>query len=88
MSWRLAFDRLTGAANAAHLHLAPRGQAGGVAVPLCGACQSPVTGTANIDATVLNALQTGGAHTNVHTAVNAPGEIRGQVPAVPLRITP
>ena len=79
MSWRLAFDGLTGAANAAHVHMAPRGQAGGVVVPLCGPCQSPVTGTANIDATVLNALETGGAYTNVHTAVNASGEIRGQI---------
>ena len=79
MSWRLTFDGLTGPAGAAHIHLAPRGQAGGVAVPLCGPCESPSTGTATINATVLEALQTGGAYVNVHTATNAPGEIRGQL---------
>jgi CHRD domain len=79
MSWRLAFSGLTGAANAAHVHIAPPGQAGGVAVPLCAPCQSPASGMANVDANVLNALQTGGAYANVHTTANAPGEIRGQI---------
>lgn len=79
LAWRLTFSGLTGPANAAHVHIAPAGQAGGVAVPLCTQCQSPATGTANIDATVLNALQTGGAYANVHTPTNAPGEIRGQI---------
>lgn len=79
LSWQMTFTGLTGPAGAAHVHIAPTGQAGGVAVPLCGPCQSPASGTANIDATVLSALETGGAYTNVHTAVNAPGEIRGQI---------
>jgi len=79
MTWQLAFNGLTGPANAAHVHIAPRGQPGGVAVPLCGPCQSPVSGTATIDANVLQALESGGAYVNVHTATNAPGEIRGQV---------
>jgi hypothetical protein len=79
MTWQLTFGGLTGPAGAAHVHLAPRGQAGGVAVPLCGPCQSPVSGTANIDAAVREALQSGGAYVNVHTGANAAGEIRGQV---------
>jgi hypothetical protein len=79
MAWQLSFSGLTGPAGAAHVHLAPRGQAGGVAVPLCGPCQSPASGNANIDAAVLDALQSGGAYVNVHTAANAPGEIRGQL---------
>jgi hypothetical protein len=79
LEWRLTFSGLTGPAGAAHIHIAPSGQPGGVAVPLCGPCQSPATGTANIDATVLNALQTGGAYANIHTATNGPGEIRGQI---------
>jgi hypothetical protein len=79
MAWQLSYSGLTGPAGAAHVHLAPRGQAGGVAVPLCGPCQSPASGNANIDAAVLDALQTGGAYVNVHTATNAPGEIRGQL---------
>lgn len=79
MTWELAFNGLTGPASAAHVHIAPRGQAGGVAVPLCGPCQSPASGNANIDANVLQALESGGAYVNVHTSTNAPGEIRGQL---------
>lgn len=79
MTWQLAFSDLTGPANAAHVHIAPRGQAGGVAVPLCGPCQSPASGTATIDANVLQALESGGAYVNVHTPTNAAGEIRGQL---------
>ena len=82
MNWQLTFTGLTGPAGAAHVHLGATGVAGGVAVPLCGPCESPVSGTANVDATVLNALETGGAYTNVHTATNAPGEIRGQIDVV------
>jgi CHRD domain len=79
MTWQLSFSGLTGAAGAAHVHIAPRGQPGPVVVPLCGPCVSPASGTANIDASVLNALETGRAYANVHTAANAPGEIRGQI---------
>jgi hypothetical protein len=79
LDWRLTFSGLTGPAGAAHVHIAPAGQAGGVAIPLCGPCQSPSTGTANLAANVLEALQTGGAYVNIHTATNAPGEIRGQI---------
>jgi hypothetical protein len=79
VTWEMAFSGLSGPANAAHIHIAPTGQAGPVAVPLCGPCQSPANGTANVNATVLAALQTGGAYVNVHTPTNAPGEIRGQL---------
>lgn len=79
LSWRLEFSGLTGPAGAAHVHLAPAGQPGGVAVPLCGPCQSPATGTANLSPSVLAALESGGAYANVHTAANGPGEIRGQI---------
>lgn len=79
IAWELTFSGLTGAAGAAHIHTAPRGTAGPVSVPLCGPCQSPASGTANVSAAVLEALQTGGTYVNVHTATNGPGEIRGQV---------
>jgi Cu/Zn superoxide dismutase len=79
LNWQLTFTGLTGPAGAAHIHRAPQGQPGGVVVPLCGPCQSPAGGTANVDASVLDALQTGGAYVNVHTATNGPGEIRGQI---------
>jgi hypothetical protein len=79
LSWSMTFDGLTGAATAAHIHVAPRGQPGPVVVPLCAPCTSPASGTANVDATVLAAIQTGGAYVNVHTDRNRGGEIRGQV---------
>ena len=82
MTWQLTFTGLTGPAGAAHVHLGAVGVAGGVVVPLCGPCESPASGTANVDATVLNALETGGAYANVHTPTNAAGEIRGQIGVV------
>ncbi len=86
LDWSMTFGGLTGAATAAHIHVAPRGQPGPVVVPLCAPCTSPASGTAAVDATVLAALQTGGAYVNVHTDRNRAGEIRGQVGvSAPLR---
>ncbi len=79
LDWSMTFTGLTGAATAAHIHVAPRGQPGPVVVPLCSPCTSPASGTASVDATVLAALQSGGAYVNVHTDRNRAGEIRGQV---------
>lgn len=79
LSWQLTFSGLTGPAGAAHIHAGARGQAGGVVVALCGPCASPLSGTANLDATALSALQAGGTYVNVHTATNQAGEIRGQI---------
>jgi hypothetical protein len=79
LEWNLTFAELTGPAVAAHVHTGVRGQAGPVVVPLCGPCQSPASGSANVAANVLDALESGGAYVNVHTARNGPGEIRGQV---------
>ena len=79
LQWEMTFTGLTGFGTAAHIHVAARGQPGPVSVPLCGPCPSPASGSADIDATVLAALQTGGAYVNVHTDRNRAGEIRGQV---------
>jgi CHRD domain-containing protein len=82
MSWRLEFTNLSGPAVAAHVHVAARGAAGPVRVPLCAPCSSGVTGNANVTSEVLDAIQTDRAYVNVHTALNAPGEIRDQVAVV------
>jgi CHRD domain len=82
MNWRLEFSNLSGNAVAAHVHVAARGQAGPVRVPLCAPCTSGVTGTANVDATVLDAIQNDRAYVNVHTPTNPAGEIRDQISAV------
>jgi hypothetical protein len=82
MSWRLEFSNLSGNAIAAHVHVAARGAAGPVRVPLCAPCTSGVSGTANIDAAVLDAIQNDRAYVNVHTPTNPAGEIRDQVSIV------
>ena len=86
LNWQLSFSSLTGDAIAAHIHIADRGTAGPVVVPLCSPCTSGATGTANINATVLEAIQNDRAYVNVHTKTNPAGEIRGQVsPAATLK---
>ena len=82
MTWRLEFSNLTGDATAAHVHVAARGEPGPVRVPLCAPCTSGASGTANVDAAVLEAIQNDRAYVNVHTRTNAPGEIRGQLSTV------
>jgi hypothetical protein len=79
LSWSLTFKRLTGNATAAHIHLANRGKAGPVAVPLCAPCKSGIKGTATVSAAVVTAMKKGGAYVNVHTIKNPAGEIRGQI---------
>lgn len=79
LRWRLTFARLSGPATAAHIHIASRGRAGPVAVPLCGPCRSRANGRATVDRSVRRAIAAGRAYVNVHTAVNEAGEIRGQI---------
>jgi hypothetical protein len=88
VTWRLTFSRLTGRAVAAHIHLGRPGVAGRVAVPLCGPCRTGATGRATVTGAVLAALETGRPYVNVHTTRNPAGEIRAQIPAIPLTITP
>jgi CHRD domain len=87
IAWRLTFSRLTGKAVAAHIHTGRRGVAGPVIVSLCAPCKSGASGKATVDASVLSALESGRAYVNVHTRKNPAGEIRGQLPAVPLAIS-
>ena len=79
LAWKLTFSRLTGKALAAHIHKGKRGKAGPVVVPLCGPCRNGQVGKVHISKAVVAALEGNNAYVNVHTAKNAPGEIRGQV---------
>lgn len=80
LKWKLTFAKLTGPATMAHIHMAPRGQAGNVVVTLCpSTCTSGVTGTATLTATELSAFKKHLLYVNVHTAKNPSGEIRGQL---------
>ena len=88
LTWRLTFSKLSGRAVAAHIHLGRRGAAGPVAVTLCGPCRSGAAGRSTVTGSVLAALEAGGAYVNVHTPRNPAGEIRAQIPAIPLTITP
>jgi hypothetical protein len=87
IQWRLTFRRLTGKAVAAHIHSGRRGVPGPVIVPLCAPCKSGASGRATLSASVLSALESGNTYVNVHTRKNGAGEIRGQLPAVPLVIS-
>jgi hypothetical protein len=79
LKWKLTFAKLTGPASAAHIHMAAKGKAGAVVVPLCGPCTSAVTGTATITPALLAAFNKHLLYVNVHTAKNPNGEIRGQL---------
>ena len=79
ISWQLSFDGLTGNAVAAHIHQAATGSPGPVVLALCGPCQSPLQGNGNLTDAALAAIESGNAYVNVHTPLNGPGEIRGQL---------
>jgi Cu/Zn superoxide dismutase len=82
--WRLTFGKLSGKAVAAHIHSGARGKPGPVIVPLCSPCKSGARGRATVSSSVLDALESGRTYVNVHTKKNPAGEIRGQLPAIPL----
>jgi hypothetical protein len=87
LNWRLTFNRLTGRAVAAHIHLGRAGRAGPVALALCGPCRSGRAGRANLTASLQAALAAGRAYVNVHTAKNPAGEVRGQIPPPALSLS-
>ena len=82
----LESDLNTALAGGAHLHLAPRGENGGVIFPLT--IQSsdtrngvflPQENTFTLSAEQVIALFEEGIYVNIHSIVNVPGEIRGQL---------
>lgn len=82
LKWKLTYAKLTGPATGAHIHMAAKGKAGNVVVPLCGGapvCKSGLTGTATLTPALLTAFKKHLLYVNVHTAKNPNGEIRGQL---------
>jgi hypothetical protein len=79
LKWTLTFAKLTGPASAAHIHMAAKGVAGNVVVPLCGPCASGASGAASLSPAVMTAFKKHLLYVNVHTAKNPNGEIRGQL---------
>ena len=79
VTWKLTFSKLTGKAIAAHIHRGKPGKAGPVLLALCGPCKSGQTGRAPLSEAAGNAIKSGSAYVNVHTAKNTAGEIRGQI---------
>jgi hypothetical protein len=87
LKWKLTYAKLTGPATAAHIHMAAKGKAGNVLVPLCGAapaCKSGVSGTITAGTvpawrSMVTAFKKHLLYVNVHTAKNPNGEIRGQL---------
>jgi hypothetical protein len=82
LKWTLTYSHLSGAAQAAHIHLGKKGVAGNVIVPLCAtptACKSPIKGSAKVSATWIKDMGAGKTYVNIHTKKNLNGEIRGQV---------
>lgn len=79
LHYTLAVFNLTGPATAAHLHKAPPGVAGPVAVPLVTPDTGASAGRVTLTAEQIADLKAGNLYVNVHTAMNPMGEIRAQV---------
>jgi hypothetical protein len=79
LKWKLTYSGLTGPATMAHFHgPAMPGTNAGVVVPFPSAA-SPAEGQATLTPAQVADLMAGKWYTNVHTAQNPGGEIRGQV---------
>ena len=79
----LTWANLSANATAAHIHVAPAGVAGPVVIPL--SVTSATTGATNgcvtVEQSLLHAVVKDPAayYVNVHTSVNQPGAVRGQL---------
>ena len=64
----------------AHIHMAPKGQNGGVIVPLTKSGDTYTTpDTAKLNEAQMSAFKAGNLYVNVHSAANKGGEIRAQL---------
>jgi hypothetical protein len=80
LTWTVTYSGLTGAATAAHFHSpATATQNAPPTVPLMGALASPIRGEATLTEAQAADLTAGRMYFNIHTMMNAGGEIRGQM---------
>jgi hypothetical protein len=80
LAYTVNYSGLTGPATAAHFHgPAEAGANAGVAVPVQGALESPIKGTATLTDAQAADLTSGKWYFNIHTQANKAGEIRGQL---------
>lgn len=87
LTWMITFSGLSGAATGMHFHgPAAPGATAGVQVNIgnISGLTSPSNGSTVISQSQVSDLRNDLWYINVHTALNAPGEIRGQVDAVPV----
>jgi hypothetical protein len=82
LSWNITFSGLAGTETAAHIH-GPGGVGvnAGVQIPL--STGSPKVGSAALSPAQIADLKAGLYYVNIHSTVNAGGEIRGQILALP-----
>jgi CHRD domain len=81
LTWSVTYGGLSSDATAAHIHgPAAPGANAGVAINLApNGMKSPLTGSATLTDAQIADLTGGKYYTNVHTAQNKSGEIRGQI---------
>jgi hypothetical protein len=80
LNYTVSYSGLTGPVKAGHFHgPAAAGTNAGVVIPFAGSLESPIKGTAVLSASQADQLLAGKWYVNLHTAVSAGGEIRGQV---------
>ena len=80
LRYSVSYAGLTGPVKAGHFHgPAMAGANAGVALPLDGSLDSPISGSATLTPAQAADLLDGKWYINLHTATNPGGEIRGQV---------
>ena len=83
LTWDVTFTGLSGPAAAGHIHgPAAPGANAGVVVPFTNvpaAAAGEIKGSATLTDAQIADLQAGKWYTNIHTAANKGGEIRGQI---------
>ena len=89
INYKVTYSGLSGPVVAAHIHVGAVGVAGPVILPFT-VGPSPFSGTlkeadltpaggVNTFAQAIDAIRAGNTYVNLHTALNPPGEIRGQL---------